>query len=396
MCKTTLVNILLLLAGMPLFSQSLSQEYRDPSLVLGQEVSTDATFYNFGKFHGRYTSSGERFDTLALTGAMFAYPFDGAKNDFKYYRVTRLENGAKTNRSVIVKINDKMPDRHSGIDLTYSAAAALDMLDAGRVAVVLERVTGPGAAPATPTTTPPVATPTVPGSPAPTTVPATQPQRPVSTPPLPRLAQTSGLALTYADQYVGMKTKSGEPYDANALTAGHRSLPVGTYVRVTRPDNQRSTVVRINDDGPRSRDRIIDLSHAAAGALDIPAARLVQVQLEVVPPGTSAGAPVATTLPTAPTPTPYGAGTGQVPRQGYGVQVAYSRTREGAEKLAAALRGQLTEPVLLNVKPNAATGQNEYRIVVGASPDYQGAVALRERLASGPYRDAFVVPLQRF
>jgi rare lipoprotein A len=55
----------------------------------------------------------------------------------------------------------------------------------------------------------------------------------------------------------------------NELTAAHRTLPFGTLVRVLNPQNGREVVVRINDRGPRIRDRIIDLSKAAAAAIDL-------------------------------------------------------------------------------------------------------------------------------
>ena len=381
----TIVAALLLLAGSALPAQVLSENYRDPSLTVGQEVMTDATYYA-AKFNGRPTSSGELIDPKLMTAAMHTFPFGGPKTDFKYFRVTRLENGVKTDRSVIVKVNDHMPDRHAGIDLSQAAAEALDMIQAGRVEVVVERVDGPGA---------PVVVREQP------TTPPTRPVTPVTAPvaPLPRLTQTTGLALGYADQFAGMKTKSGEPYDPAALTAGHRSLPVGTLVRVTRPDNQRSTVVRINDSGPRTSDRVIDLSHAATKALDMQNNRLTQVSLEVVPPGTVAGAPIVGTqlpdnmevtpvVPASPTPP-----TRPTTKQGYGVQVAFSSNPDGARQMVEDLRRRMPETVTLSVKPNASTGRSEYRVVVGALPTYEQAVALRNRLAQGSNKDAFVVSL---
>ena len=391
MLKSTLVGALLLTAT-SLVSQSLSDNYRDPSLTLGQEVITDATYYA-AKFNGRPTSSGELINPKIMTGAMHTFPFNEPKTDFKYFRVTRLDNGVKTNRSIIVKVNDHMPDRHAGIDLSQAAAEALDMIEAGRVDVVIERVSGPDAAPIVRPTTPVTTVDPTPTAPTPVTPPAPPTQ------PLPRLSQTSGLAITYADQYIGMKTKSGEPYDATALTGGHRSLPMGTLVRVTRPDNQLSTVVRINDSGPRSQERVIDLSHAAAKALGIDGPKLVQVNLEVVPPGTVPGVPaerspvvVDRTPATTPVPTPFGQES--TTRQGYGVQVAFSTNSDGARQLAQSLRGQLAEPVMVSTKVNAASGRTEYRVVVGAATTRQQAVALRERLANTRYKDAFIVALQ--
>jgi len=63
------------------------------------------------------------------------------------------------------------------------------------------------------------------------------------------------------------KTTSGEAFNAESMTAAHRSLPLGTMVRVTNTNNDRSVIVRINDRGPFSRGRVIDVTPAAARAL---------------------------------------------------------------------------------------------------------------------------------
>ncbi|ATR81919.1 septal ring lytic transglycosylase RlpA family protein [Pseudomonas sp. FFUP_PS_473] len=77
----------------------------------------------------------------------------------------------------------------------------------------------------------------------------------------------SGTASYYGARHHGKRTASGEPFNQRALTAAHRSLPFGTQVRVTNLNNQRSVVVRINDRGPHTRGRLIDLSRAAAEQL---------------------------------------------------------------------------------------------------------------------------------
>ncbi|MGR2737304.1 septal ring lytic transglycosylase RlpA family protein [Billgrantia sp. Q4P2] len=88
-----------------------------------------------------------------------------------------------------------------------------------------------------------------------------------------------GQASFYADRYHGRRTASGEAHDRNALTAAHRSLPFGTRVRVTRLDNGRETVVRVNDRGPFIRGRVIDLSRRAAEELDMVGQGVVNVRL---------------------------------------------------------------------------------------------------------------------
>lgn len=79
----------------------------------------------------------------------------------------------------------------------------------------------------------------------------------------------TGLASWYGKKFHGRRTASGEVYNLWGLTAAHVTLPIPSYARVTNPKNGRSVIVRINDRGPFSRDRIIDLSWAAAAKLDL-------------------------------------------------------------------------------------------------------------------------------
>jgi rare lipoprotein A len=97
--------------------------------------------------------------------------------------------------------------------------------------------------------------------------------------PLTPLAQT-GIASWYGPGFHGKHTSSGEIYDQDQLTAAHRTLPLGTRAEVTNLRNGRSVQVRINDRGPFVEDRILDLSYAAARALDMigPGTAPVRVQ----------------------------------------------------------------------------------------------------------------------
>lgn len=92
----------------------------------------------------------------------------------------------------------------------------------------------------------------------------------------------TGKAAYYSDKLHGRPTASGELYDKNALTAAHPTLPFGTQVRVTRLDTGANVVVRIIDRGPWRRKRLIDVSRAAAEQLDMIAAGVVRVKLEVL------------------------------------------------------------------------------------------------------------------
>lgn len=96
--------------------------------------------------------------------------------------------------------------------------------------------------------------------------------------------QQTGFASWYGKLFDGRRTASGERYNMHALTAAHRTLPLGACVRVTAQGRPRSVVVRINDRGPFARGRIIDLSYAAAEALGVRAAGHAQVTLENIAP----------------------------------------------------------------------------------------------------------------
>ncbi|MFB2878638.1 septal ring lytic transglycosylase RlpA family protein [Floridanema aerugineum] len=101
--------------------------------------------------------------------------------------------------------------------------------------------------------------------------------------PLPTVrAVLRGLASWYGPGFHGNRSASGERYNQNALTAAHRSLPFGTMVRVTNLRNGLSVVVRINDRGPYSRGRIIDLSAAAARIIGLKSPGVARVTVEVL------------------------------------------------------------------------------------------------------------------
>lgn len=102
--------------------------------------------------------------------------------------------------------------------------------------------------------------------------------------PAPQAASSvwSGVASWYGAQFAGQSTASGETFDPAALTAAHRTLPFGTQVRVTLEATGQSVIVRINDRGPFSGGREIDLSRAAADAIGLTSRGTGRVTLEVV------------------------------------------------------------------------------------------------------------------
>ena len=91
-----------------------------------------------------------------------------------------------------------------------------------------------------------------------------------------------GVASYYGNELAGNRTASGERFDPGQLTAAHRSLPFGSMVRVTNTSNGDSVIVRINDRGPFSRGRVIDVSQAAAREIGMHRSGTARVKLALL------------------------------------------------------------------------------------------------------------------
>jgi rare lipoprotein A len=104
-----------------------------------------------------------------------------------------------------------------------------------------------------------------------------------------------GLASWYGRDFHGKKTSNGEIYNMYAMTAAHKTLPLGTYVRVHNLENNRSVVLRINDRGPFVRGRVIDLSYTAAKDIGIVGPGTARVEVVALGRRTSTPGGTATT-----------------------------------------------------------------------------------------------------
>ncbi len=93
-----------------------------------------------------------------------------------------------------------------------------------------------------------------------------------------------GVASWYGKRYHGKKTSIGEYYDMYSMTGAHTTLPIPCYVRVTNTENGKSVIVRINDRGPFKKDRVIDLSFAAAYKLRLSDKGSGPVEVELIDP----------------------------------------------------------------------------------------------------------------
>lgn len=91
--------------------------------------------------------------------------------------------------------------------------------------------------------------------------------------------EEEGIASWYGRDFHGKKTSNGETYDMYAMTAAHKTLPIGTYVKVKRLDNGKEIIVRINDRGPFVKGRIIDLSYKAASEIGIADSGTAKVEI---------------------------------------------------------------------------------------------------------------------
>ena len=96
--------------------------------------------------------------------------------------------------------------------------------------------------------------------------------------------EQEGLASWYGGKFQGRKTANGEIFDTNEFTAAHKTLAFNTIVKVINLENDKSTVVRINDRGPFIPGRIIDLSRAAAAAIGLAGKGVAKVRIEVLSP----------------------------------------------------------------------------------------------------------------
>jgi rare lipoprotein A len=168
-----------------------------------------------------------------------------------------------------------------------------------------------------------------------------------------------GLASWYGHPYHGRAAANGEIYDMEKLTAAHRTLPFGTWVRVTSIANSKQVDVRIIDRGPFVDGRIIDLSHAAARAVDLIGAGVGQVRIEVlsVPPAAMSNALFA-------------------------VQVGAFEDKSRAERLRDRMQREygIAEIALRNGNPPL------WRVLAGKERSESSAAALAERIktAVGP------------
>ncbi|MFB3786939.1 MAG: septal ring lytic transglycosylase RlpA family protein [bacterium] len=122
----------------------------------------------------------------------------------------------------------------------------------------------------------------IPPPPATVSPPAAPENPPLSTASGKSQLEQVGVATYYGSDFHGRRTASGERFNMYAMTAAHRSLPFNTKVKITNLDNDKVAYVRINDRGPFQKNRIIDLSRAAAKELGFEQKGIARVRIEIL------------------------------------------------------------------------------------------------------------------
>lgn len=171
-----------------------------------------------------------------------------------------------------------------------------------------------------------------------------------------------GIASWYGSKFHGHRTSSGEPYDMYQFTAAHKNLPLPTFARVTNLDNNKSVIVRVNDRGPFHPDREIDLSWAAAKALDIDQHGTGRVRVEVMT-STQRSVAGATTAQKKPHSGIHAAADSPPPPGEMYLQVGAYGQAERAQVLQKELLQKMTYPIA--IRPMDRDGQRLYRLWVG-------------------------------
>lgn len=188
-----------------------------------------------------------------------------------------------------------------------------------------------------------------------------------------------GVASWYGPDFHGLATSSGERYDMNAMTAAHTTLPLPTWVEVTNLENGKHVVVKVNDRGPFVKNRLIDLSFAAATALDMVGTGTTRVEVRTVaPPADAFGTAtpvVAAAPPSAQSPPAQGASVERM-----FLQVGAFAQQENAERLVARLRASGFANPTLVTQPD--DGRRLHRVWLGPVRDSVEYDALDARLRS--------------
>lgn len=242
-----------------------------------------------------------------------------------------------------------------------------------------------------------------------------------------------GKAGYYADSLHGRKTASGEKYDKYEYTCAHKTLAFGTKIKVTRLDNNKSVIVRVNDRGPFVEGYVVDISRAAAEDIGLIKIGVTRVKVEIVGASSSArvgadtdgntklllarGDTKSSRLASSPAqysddPQPStrrsGSGGGSSDRvtselyavdlqktrkDGYGVQVSTLNDADNVLPIIKKLQQDWPSKVLVNVERDEAYNKSIYRVIIGPFADKKSAETQQKAAAKKGNKGCFVVDL---
>ena len=189
----------------------------------------------------------------------------------------------------------------------------------------------------------------------------------------------SGLASWYGNDFHGKSTSNGESYDMHAMTAAHKTLPLGVFVKVRNRNNGRETVVRINDRGPFVTGRIIDLSYSAAKDIGIAESGTAPVRIEAL--GYLDQSVKGRTTYRA---------LASYDRGSFGIQVGAFGNLENARRMAEGVKQRYG---ISSIREALVNGSRYYRVRAGNYSSLKEAEQLRERSPDRAIAGGFVVAL---
>ena len=184
-----------------------------------------------------------------------------------------------------------------------------------------------------------------------------------------------GIASWYGKDFHGKKTSNGEIYDMHAMTAAHKTLPLGVFVKVRNKENGEETIVRVNDRGPFVKNRIIDLSYSAAKKLGVDMKGTAPVRIEAL--GYKAGGEGYEA------PENYDSGN-------YSVQIGAFKDYQNARRLSEEIRKLHGSS---EVKTGTVNGDLFYRVQAGKYTSLKAAEDAEESFSDHGFAGSFVVSL---
>lgn len=187
----------------------------------------------------------------------------------------------------------------------------------------------------------------------------------------------TGLASWYGKSFQGKRTSSGERFDMHSMTAAHKELPMNTLLKVKNLENGRETIVRVNDRGPYTGKRIIDLSHSAAKSLKLARKGTARVKITVIDEvSTDQTDGLAVGQDSSPA------------DNAFYVQIGAFTLESNAKRMQQRFAKSGQNVIIRETSGRKAT---IYRVLIAAGNDRDKALSTEQKMRSKGYREALVV-----